>query len=452
MTSVPDTPGDMDDDLSGVSPELVLIDPDLAQKLRERGFDPEEPRAASAPVLRLVRARPVEAREAPAPVTPAETIAPPAARPPAASTMRPAEPPTPPRTMPVEPSPAPRTVAPAPAPPPAAPPPPPAPANLAERLAGAAVPAARHELVAPTPAERIPPPVVETRPVVEQSPVVEPPPSVVPSPAIEPVAPEQATLAAPQSVMPHPVARTAAARVIRNERKPRRRGRGMLGFAVAVAVASAAVLGITNLTGGSVPGLADGNGSTPAGSQRAAASKPKATAKNPGSTKAVKRSGGTQKQAAKRPARPPVAKPKKTPPATAQAKSSSKPSNSTPPKPKPSKAAPTPRQAAKPAATSLTPATKPAPNPAPAASAVEPRRFAWAPVDGAVAYHVELFKGPDRVFARDTSEPVLELAPTWRHEGKAVALTPGTYRWYVWPVTKSGRATQAVVQAKLTVP
>ena len=52
----------------------------------------------------------------------------------------------------------------------------------------------------------------------------------------------------------------------------------------------------------------------------------------------------------------------------------------------------------------------------------------------------------------DTKEPILELGPSWRFEGKVVHLTPGTYRWYVWPVTNSGRATQAVVQAKLSVP
>jgi len=72
-------------------------------------------------------------------------------------------------------------------------------------------------------------------------------------------------------------------------------------------------------------------------------------------------------------------------------------------------------------------------------------------VDGAVGYHVELFRGNDRVLAQDTKEPVLELAPSWRYQGRNVTLTPGEYRWYVWPVTASGRGTQAVVQAKLTV-
>ena len=100
---------------------------------------------------------------------------------------------------------------------------------------------------------------------------------------------------------------------------------------------------------------------------------------------------------------------------------------------------------AKPAQTQPKPKT-------PAAAPPEPRRFAWAPVEGATGYHVELFRGNDRVLAEETKQPVLELGPSWRYEGRVVRLTAGDYRWYVWPVTKSGRATQAVVQAKLSVP
>jgi hypothetical protein len=73
-------------------------------------------------------------------------------------------------------------------------------------------------------------------------------------------------------------------------------------------------------------------------------------------------------------------------------------------------------------------------------------------VDGAVGYHVELFKGADRVLEKETTEPVLELGPSWRYAGRETRLTPGSYRWYVWPVTKSGRSTEAVVQATLDVP
>ncbi len=84
--------------------------------------------------------------------------------------------------------------------------------------------------------------------------------------------------------------------------------------------------------------------------------------------------------------------------------------------------------------------------------APEPRRFAWAPVAGAIGYHVELFKGTNRVLAKETTDPVLEIGQSWRYEGRTNRLTPGSYRWYVWPVTKGGRSTRAVVQATLDVP
>jgi hypothetical protein len=89
---------------------------------------------------------------------------------------------------------------------------------------------------------------------------------------------------------------------------------------------------------------------------------------------------------------------------------------------------------------------------APAAATVPPRRFAWAPVDGAVGYRVELFRGDQQVLQATTTDPVYELPGAWRHKGRAERLTAGGYRWYVWPVLSSGPAAEAVVQAKLTVP
>src|SRR6476619_1417444 len=56
MRSVADIPGDdAEDDLSGISPELVLIDPELARLVRERPVDGPSPVARTrAPTLRLV--------------------------------------------------------------------------------------------------------------------------------------------------------------------------------------------------------------------------------------------------------------------------------------------------------------------------------------------------------------------------------------------------------------
>ena len=88
----------------------------------------------------------------------------------------------------------------------------------------------------------------------------------------------------------------------------------------------------------------------------------------------------------------------------------------------------------------------------PAAAAAEPKRFAWAPVEGAVGYRFELFRGDKQVLAVRTKTPAYELARQWRHAGRTETLTAGDYRWYVWPVLPSGTANAAVVQARLTVP
>jgi hypothetical protein len=97
------------------------------------------------------------------------------------------------------------------------------------------------------------------------------------------------------------------------------------------------------------------------------------------------------------------------------------------------------------------PATK-AEQTKPAAAAPDTRRFAWAPVEGAVGYRVELFRGDKQVLIANTRSPVYELASRWRHRGRAERLIPGSYRWYVWPVLRDGRAGTAVVQAKLSIP
>ena len=81
-----------------------------------------------------------------------------------------------------------------------------------------------------------------------------------------------------------------------------------------------------------------------------------------------------------------------------------------------------------------------------------PRRFAWAPVAGALSYRFELFRGDEQVLRATTRNPVYELPASWRHQGREERLTAGSYRWYVWPVLASGPADAAVVQARLDVP
>jgi hypothetical protein len=80
------------------------------------------------------------------------------------------------------------------------------------------------------------------------------------------------------------------------------------------------------------------------------------------------------------------------------------------------------------------------------------RRFAWAPVPGASGYHVEFFRGSARVFADETTGPLLTVPAEWSLDGSRRSLRPGTYRWYVWPIVGDHRQSHAVVQATLSIP
>lgn len=79
------------------------------------------------------------------------------------------------------------------------------------------------------------------------------------------------------------------------------------------------------------------------------------------------------------------------------------------------------------------------------------RRFAWAPVDGASGYRVELFRGDERVFSTSTTHPALSIPAHWTYGGIRRSLQPGEYRWYVWPVISGARSARAIVQASLVI-
>ena len=421
MRSVADIPGDdVEDDLSGISPELVLIDPELARLVRERQGD-EASLATRRSTLRLVEGGSVEPPIIPRTV---ESAPPPPAAPTAETVTSSVSVPVvdPPReeTAPVAFS---------------------SSTPVVDELVVDALP-----VLAPEPG-----PVA--RRVIEAEPARAIPLPEVEAPAVALDRVADVTVPATQpahdfSTMPHPVARPATQRRARASAGSRKRGRarGILAFLVAVAVASAAVLGITRLTAGTSEGPAGKSGTAAVGA-------PPVAKKSAGKTKAAT---STKKPATKKPARakpkPAASKRAVTKPVTTKktsaANASTKPKTTAAPKPK-TQASVKP----KPKTTTTKPkaATTPPKKTAGAPAAGETRRFAWAPVDGAVGYHVELFRGNDRVLAQDTKEPVLELAPSWRYQGRNVTLTPGEYRWYVWPVTASGRGAQAVVQAKLTV-
>jgi hypothetical protein len=102
-----------------------------------------------------------------------------------------------------------------------------------------------------------------------------------------------------------------------------------------------------------------------------------------------------------------------------------------------------------PADTSTTPATTgPVHEPA-----TPGHTFVWVADPEAVAYEFQLFEAGERVFRARVAKPRLELPGRWRWSGLPHALVPGSYRWYVWPVSKrtNRQATVAIVNAKLVI-
>jgi hypothetical protein len=514
MRSVADIPGDADDDLSEISPELVLVDPELARRVREEAAAAAAAAASRDRPLRLVQAaarasdaEPAEQRITPRPdatprsrdtdlgardgavendelvvpraVVPTEPPAPSLSEPvepdveepsasravvytptvaaergPASEAVREILPPAPAVPEPAEPE-AVREIL-----PPAAAVPEPAEPEAGEldALQTTVVTPAEPPQAEPTPTVPATEPESEALPVAatrvvdaETARVVVPshPAFPVTAPEADEVPPEPQPGPRLTPAMPHAIVRPGGPTPAPQAPRAPRRGRGTIAFLASVAVASVTVLGILNLTGGNsssgagaIPASGESGTSSSAGAPATATKKDSAKAK--ATAKARAQAAARAKAAAAAKARAEAAARAKAA-ARARAAAQAKAAKAKAAKAKGAKGA-------KPKPAPATSGTQPAATPGAAPSGVEPRRFAWAPVEGAIAYHVELFKGSDRVLAQETKAPILELGPTWKYDGRLVRLTPGAYRWYVWPVTKSGRSTQAVVQAKLTIP
>jgi hypothetical protein len=71
-------------------------------------------------------------------------------------------------------------------------------------------------------------------------------------------------------------------------------------------------------------------------------------------------------------------------------------------------------------------------SPLPGAPVAGRPTLVWAPVARAAYYNVQLVRGR-RVFSAWPSRPTLRLPRTWTYKGRRYRLTPGVYRWYVWP-------------------
>jgi Meckel syndrome type 1 protein len=148
---------------------------------------------------------------------------------------------------------------------------------------------------------------------------------------------------------------------------------------------------------------------------------------------------------------PPTSKQPAAPAARQPGPAAGKPATKDPPKTQP-KDQPKARPATPKTIPVLPPASSPPPSAAPATKPTQARTFAWAPAPGATGYEVQLFRGDDRVLVERTSQTRLKIGPKWTYEGRAMALAPGRYRWYVWPLGAGGaRSDTPVVQARVLI-
>jgi hypothetical protein len=63
----------------------------------------------------------------------------------------------------------------------------------------------------------------------------------------------------------------------------------------------------------------------------------------------------------------------------------------------------------------------------------QPPLLTWKKVRRATYYNVQVFKGRKKVLSIWPTTASLQLKPSWRYNGGKYTLTPGLYRWYVWP-------------------
>jgi len=71
--------------------------------------------------------------------------------------------------------------------------------------------------------------------------------------------------------------------------------------------------------------------------------------------------------------------------------------------------------------------------PAAGARLTVPPLLAWGAVARASYYNVQVYRNGRKILTFWPRTTSLRLERTWRFDGRTYALTPGTYRWYVWP-------------------
>ena len=86
------------------------------------------------------------------------------------------------------------------------------------------------------------------------------------------------------------------------------------------------------------------------------------------------------------------------------------------------------------------------------ASGPSARNFAWAPVQGASEYDVEIRRNGKVLYAATTSVPHVKVPAQWERGRRKLTLSPGAYQWYVWPILgASGRRGAALVATTFVI-
>jgi hypothetical protein len=62
-----------------------------------------------------------------------------------------------------------------------------------------------------------------------------------------------------------------------------------------------------------------------------------------------------------------------------------------------------------------------------------PPLLAWEAVEKATFYNLQLFQGSEKVLSVWPARNRFRLRDKWAFDGQLHALTPGRYRWYIWP-------------------
>jgi hypothetical protein len=60
-------------------------------------------------------------------------------------------------------------------------------------------------------------------------------------------------------------------------------------------------------------------------------------------------------------------------------------------------------------------------------------KLLWARHGEADYYNVQLYRGAVKILSAWPIKPTLSLKKNWTFQGRRHSLTPGTYRWFVWP-------------------